>query len=290
MSLSNPRIIFGIHSLTPYARANRAPYGIMKVIGSAALALTADLEQLFAGSNKFAWAAESKTVNAELTVKIKQYPDFLFELFLGATVTAIAADAAGTVSELADVNGTSIVDAANGLASITVIGASKANLKFGHYLLIATAAGTADLYLLSDVDIQRGVDAVYSDDLLKIGSIDISAATDAQANLGLSFTKVGTPAFTVGDTAKFTVAPPSQSGADIVVGAAGTTFPAFGAMIVAQKRATGEIFTIDAFNVVANGLPISLEEQAFSQPEVKLACLYDSAQDAVFKMKAYNPA
>jgi hypothetical protein len=144
--------------------------------------------------------------------------------------------------------------------------------------------------LLSDVDIQRGVDAVYANDALKIGSIDISAATDAQANLGLSFTKVGTPAFTVGDTASFVVAPPSTSGADIVVGKAGTVFPAFGAMIVSQKRATGEIFTIKAYNVVADGMPIKMEENAFSQPEVKLACLYDQAQDAVFKIKAYLPA
>lgn len=289
MSLSNPRIIFGIHSITPYDRANGKPKGIMKVVGSASLNLSADLEQLFAGSNKFAWAAESKTVNAELSMKVKQYPDFLFELFLGASVTTIAADAAGTVSDFSNIKGSTVKDATNGLTSVVVTTA--ANLKFGNYLLVATAAGTADLFLLSDIDILRGVDAVYSSDLLKIGTIDISVASDNQGTTnGLTFTKVGTPAFTVGDSAQFTVAPPSQSGADIIVGQAGTTFPAFGALIVAQKRATGEIFTIKAFNVVANGLPIAMEENAFSQPEVKLACLYDATQDAVFRMKAYNPA
>lgn len=288
MTLSAPRILFGIHSITPYRRSTGKPYGIMKVVGSASLGLSADLEQLFAGSNKFAWAAESKTVNAELTIKVKEYPDFLFELFLGASTTANAADAAGTVSGYANVNGSTIKDAVNGLSSISVTTA--ANLKFGHYVLVATAAGTADIYLLSDVDIQRGVDAVYSNDALKIGSLDISAGNDNQgATIGLTFTKAGTPAFTVGDTAEFDVAPPSAASSEIVIGAAGASFPAFGAIIVAQKRATGEIFSIRAFNVVAGGLPIALEEQAFSQPEVKLNCLYDQAQDCVFKMKAYLP-
>jgi hypothetical protein len=96
MALGNPRIIFGVHSISPYNRTTKMPYGILKVIGSANLALTSDIEQLFAGSNKFAWAAEAKTVNAELTAKVKAYPGFLFELFLGATVTDSGVDSSGS--------------------------------------------------------------------------------------------------------------------------------------------------------------------------------------------------
>ncbi len=62
--LSAPRILYGVHSISPYSRTDGTPYGILKVIGSANLALTSALEQLYAGSNKFAWAAENKTVNA----------------------------------------------------------------------------------------------------------------------------------------------------------------------------------------------------------------------------------
>jgi len=293
MSLSNPRIIFGLHSITPVRRSDGLPYGIMKVVGSAAIGLTSDLEQLFAGSNKFAWAAESKTINSEVSMKVKQYPNFLFELFLGATVTATNSDSTGIISEFANLSGSSIKSASNGISGIAIGSGNKGQLKAGRYLLVATAAGTADLYLLSDVDILRGTDGDYTNDTLKIGSIDVSSATDTSlsAAWGLEFTKVGTPAFTVGDTAEFVVAPPAATGgADIDIGKAGATIPAFAAYIVAQKRATGEIFTIMAWNVVANGLPISLEENAFSQPEVKLIALYDSTRNSVFKIKAYNPS
>lgn len=290
MSLSQPRIIYGIHAITPYKRSDHTPYGIMKVIGSADLTLSTTLEKLFAGSNKFAWAAEAKTIDSELKMKVKQYPDFLFQLFIGATVTTNSPDSSGTVSGLANVKGTSVFDVTNGLASVTVVSASKANLSFGRYVLVATGAGTADLYLLHDVDAARGVAKPYLNDQLKIGTIDISSATDDDGTLnGLSFTKVGTPAFVTGDTAEFDVAPPSSASSDIIVGASTTQFSAFGTKVVAQKRSTGEIFDIEAYNCVADGLPITMNENAYSQPEVKLACLYDSVKDAVFKIKACTP-
>jgi hypothetical protein len=290
MSLSANRIIFGIHSMCPYSRTTGQPYGIMKVIGSASLALTAELEQLFAGSNKFAWAAEAKTVNAELSIKLKEYPNFLFELFLGAQVTANGAEANGSVSGSANVKGTSIINGTNGI-TVGLDSGSGANLKYGKYILVATGPAAADVYLLSDVDMLRGADVSYINDNLKIGSIDVSSATqDDGATTGLSYVKNGTPAFVTGDTAEFYVRPPNSSSADIVVGAASTVFPAFGAKIVAQKRATGEIFDMEIFNMVANGMPVALEENAFSQPEIKVACLYDSSKDAVARMKAYTPA
>jgi hypothetical protein len=290
MSLSSPRILFGIHSICPFSRTTGQPYGLAKCVGSASLALTSDLEQLFAGSNKFAWAAEAKTVNSELTMKLKEYPNFLFELFLGATVTDNAPAASGDVSTAVNVLGTSVINVTNGLG-VTLDSGSKANLKYGKYVLVATGTAAADIYLLSDIDMLRGADLTYINDTLKVGTIDVSSATqDNGAVDGLSFVKNGTPAFTTGDTAEFYVRPPSSDSADIVIGKASTVFPAFGAYIVAQKRSDGSIFDIEVYNAVANGMPIPLEEQAFSQPEVKLACLYDSAKDAVAKLKHYIPA
>lgn len=58
MALSENRIVFGIHSMIPRRRTSTnqdgLPFGILKVIGGGTLALTADFEDLFAGSNKFA--------------------------------------------------------------------------------------------------------------------------------------------------------------------------------------------------------------------------------------------
>lgn len=293
MSLSNPRIIFGVHSITPYNRTTKEPYGILKVIGSANIALTSDLEQLFGGSSKYAWAAESKTVNTELTAKVKAYPDFLFSLFLGSTVTTAGVDTAGAVTALTNQNGTSLQHATTGIASIAVKAAQKANLKFGKYLLKVLTSTTVGLYALSDIDNARGTDIVYTNDTLLVTltiATITSGGTIAMDAVGLELTGgSGTIGMTVGDTATFQVLPPSTSSTSIVVGASTDSLPNFGAVFLSQKRATGEMFEVDAHNVVAGGLPISFEEMAFSQPELKMTCLYDSALDRVFSIRHILP-
>lgn len=292
MSLADPRIIYGIHSISPYSRTDGMPYGILKVIGSAALALTSDLEQLYAGSNKYAWAAENKTVSTELTAKVKAYPGFLFQLFLGATVTDAGADTSGTTSTLTNKYGSSML-AATGLASVGVLSASKANLKFGKYVIKATTSTAFKIYLLSDIDISRGTDGAYVDDTLEVATVTgvSTGANSDVADLGLRFVGgASATAFVVGDTATFEVLPPSSKSSSIVVGKSTDTFPSFGALLLAQKRATGEMFEIDAHNCVGGGLPISLEENAFSQPELKMSCLYDSALDRVFTIRHIFPS
>lgn len=294
MSLSQPRIIYGIHSISPYSRSTGLPYGTLKVIGSANLALNSDLEQLFAGSNKFAWAAENKTVSTELTAKVKAYPGFLFSLFLGATVSDVGVDTAGTVSALTNKNGTSLQHATTGIASIAVKTAQKANLKFGKYVLKVLTSTTVGVYLLSDIDISRGTDVVFTDDTLLVTltiSTITSGGTIAMDNLGLELTGgSGTIGMTVGDTATFEVLPPSTKSSSIIVGQSTDTFPAFGALLLAQKRATDEMFEIDAHNCVGGGLPINLEENAFSQPELKMTCLYDAALNRVFTIRHIQPS
>lgn len=296
MSLSDPRIVYGVHSISPYNRSTKLPYGILKVIGSANLALNSDLEQLFAGSNKFAWAAENKTVSTELKAKVKAYPGFLFSLFLGATVTDASADTAGTVSVLTNQNGTSLKSATTGIASVGVKSASKANLKFGKYILKVLSATTVGVYLLSDIDISRGTSVSFTDDTLALtlvgGVVTITSATGTDiADLGLTLTGgSGTIGMTIGDTASFEVLPPSTKSSSIVVGQSTDTFPNFGALLLSQKRATGEMFEIDAHNCVGGGLPINFDENAFSQPELKMTCLYDSTLNRVFTIRHILPS
>lgn len=294
MALSNPRIVYGIHSISPYSRSNGLPYGMLKVIGSANLALSSDIEQLYAGSNKYSWAAENKQISTELTAKVKAYPGFLFSLFLGATVTDAGVDTAGTTSTLTNKYGTSLVSATTGIATVSVLAASKANLKFGKYVVKVLTATTVGIYLLSDIDGGRGTDMTYTDDtlLLTLSTVTIASGADTNvADLGIKFAGgSGTIAMTAGDTATFEVLPPSTKSSSIVVGKSTDVIPAFGALLLAQTRATGEMFEIDAHNCVGGGLPISLEEQAFSQPELKMSCLYDSSLDRVFTIRTIEPS
>lgn len=290
MALSQDRILFGIHSFTPRRISDKMPYGILKVIGSADIALSADQELLYAGSNKFPWASEAKTISTEIKAKVKSYPGFLFELFLGATVTDVGIDAAGVVSALTNGLGTSIFSATTGVASAIVIPVTgAANLKYGKYVLKATSTTAVKLYALEDINFNRGTSATFVDDTLEVTgphTITTAGNTDIAA-FGLRLTGgSGAIALVVGDTAFFEVVPPSTKSSTVIVGKSTTSLPNFGAVFLAQKRATNEVFEIEAFNVVAGGLPISLAELAFSQPEVKMTALYSSADDAVFKIRS----
>lgn len=290
MALSNPRIIYGVHSLSPYSRTDKLPYGILKVIGSASIALSSDQELLYAGSNKFPWAAEGKTISTEFTAKVKAYPDFLFSLFLGATVTSNTAEAGGSTTTLTNFKGTSIKSASNGISGVAVIPSTgAANLKFGKYVVKATGAAAVKIYKLSDID-KRGTSDTYVDDTLEVATIaTVAVGSNDVAALGLRFTGIGTMAFVAGDTATFEVRSPNTASTDIIVGQAGTSLPNFGCILLAQKRATGEMFEIDAPNCVGAGLPMSFEEQAFSQPELKMTMLYDSAEDKVMSLRHIQP-
>lgn len=296
MGLGTPRILYGIHSISPYSQSSGVPYGILKVIGSANLALSSSIKELFAGSNKFSWTAETATIATSLTAKVKAYPGFLFQLFLGASSVDNAAETGGSVSALVNVLGTSVMKATTGVATLAVDSANKANLKFGQYVLKALTTNTLAIFLTSDVDSGRGVAVPYTDDSLKltvaVGTITIATTVDEDlTDLGLTLTGGSSAtAFVVGDTAEFSVRPPNTGSSDIIVGASTTTFQSFGMDMLAQKRTTQEMFEIRAHYVLGAGLPISLSEMAFSEPEIKMSCLYYAPLDRVFTIRGINPS
>lgn len=291
--LSNPRILFGVHSISPYNRADKTPYGILKVIGSASLSLSAAIDTLYGGSNKFPWAAESKTISSSLSCKVKAYPGFLFSLFLGGSVTDNAAEPTASVTALLNFKGTSVLSATTGIASVSVKSGSELNVKFSKFLIVAASASTVNVYAYSDEDFPRGTALVYQNDALKItaSALTIVASTDVDIpNTGLKLTGgSGTIGMTTGDTAYFSSRPENSFSSDIIIGAASTALPAFGAVMVAQKRSSGEMFEVEAFNVIGSGFPLNMDEFAFSNTELKMECLYDSVQDAVFKIRHVIP-
>lgn len=190
MALSNIRYVYGVHSFAPYSRTTGEFYGIARVLGGSSVSLSGELVKLNGGSNKYPWAVEDSTITAEIALKVKQYEDFMFELFLGKAPTAVAADSAGTVSSIVDKYGTSVV-ASTGLASVSVIPTTgAADLKFGKYVVKAASATTIDVYVSSNIDFARGSDADYQNDLLKVTVSPVTITTGGNtdiANLGLRF-------------------------------------------------------------------------------------------------------
>lgn len=289
MSLSNPRVVFGVHSVSPYNRTTGMFYGILRVLGSSSLSLSGDLIELNGGSSKYPWAVEDGLIKAEMSLKVKEYPDFLFELFLGKAPTAVGADTAGVVSAITDKSGASVVDASTGIATVIVIPSTgAANLKFGKYVVKAVSATTVDIYHSTNIDHARGTAADYSTDGLKVAAAQTvtSGGNTDIASLGLRITGgSGTIGMTTGDTATFEVIPPTSKSMSVTIGANSDVFPEFGAILMAKKSGSLEVFEIDALRCKGVGLPLGFDENAFSEAEVKVKCFYDSAQNAVFKIR-----
>lgn len=291
MSLSQPRSFFGIHSVSFYNRQTWAFYGILKVLKDSSLSLSAEAVELTGGSQKFPYAVEDGAISAEMSLKTGQFEDFMFELFFGqAPTTDIDGSTTGTVSTPIERVGTSVIDGTNGISTIVATSGDEADLKFGSYVLKATGAGTADLFIGSDVDFGRGTDQTYVNDLLKIESINVASATHVSAITGLTFTKVGTPAFVVGDVATFYVMPVSNKTSVVKVGAASAqTMPEFGALIMGAKRSNGEMVEVDLFRCKASGMPLPFAQNAFAETELKAKAFYDADRDGVFEVHHVTP-
>lgn len=290
MSLSENRIAFGIHSMCPYSRTDGLPYGILKVLGGGTLSLSAEYEDLFGGSNKFAWASEPKTISSEFSAVVKSMPDFLFELYLGASVTTTAASATGTVAGFANKLGTSVFDATTGIATATVKSGSDADLKGGLYVVKAASTTTVDVYALTDLEFLNGTDLTFVNDALKITSapLSITASTAVEIpSTGVELTGgSGTIGMTASDTAIFYVSAAHGGISSIKIGAAASQFAEHGMLTLGQKRSNGDIFEIEIYKAVGAGFPIAMEETVFAIPELTIKLLYDSALDAVAQIRA----
>lgn len=289
MALGNPRHFFGVHSWTPYNRTTGVPYGIVKVLQGASLSLTGELVKLTGGSNRYPWAIEDGLVTAEMSCKVSEYPDFLFELFLGKAPTLNAAETSGSVGTITNKYGTSVVNASTGIASAAVIATTgPANLKFTRFLVKAVSATTVDIYALSDVDFLRGTDGSYTGNALKVlaaqsvtSGMDTSFATYGFKIAGGS----GTIGMTTGDTAYIDIRPINTESMDVQIGNTGSTNAEFGAIVMAQKRGDGSMLEIDLFRCKGAGLPLGFDAFKFSEAEIKVEAFYDSTQDGVFKLR-----
>ena len=289
MGLSQPRVIFGIHSVTFYNPQNGIPYGMLQVLGNGTFEMTGEQIKLKGGSNKFDWDVEDGNIEANLNITLKEYPDYLIALFLGKTPTKIAASAVGTVSTLKNKKGTSIMNATNGISAVAATTGSEANLKFAKYTIIATDPNSVDVYASTNVDFANGTDGDFLDDSLKIGTIDVTVGAIPLAVFGLTFTGVGTPAFVVGDTATFEVLPPHQGSSEAIIGGLSDAFPKFGALIVTQKLASGEMFEIDCPNCKGSGLNLGGAEKAFTETPITAAVAYDAGLGGIAKIRACKP-
>jgi len=289
MALSNPRSFFGVHSVTPYNTSTKEYYGTLKVLGSSSLNFSGELVALNGGSSKFPYHVEDGLITAEIALTFREYPDFVFELFLGKAVTTTSAQTSGSVTALANGKGTSVLQASTGIASVGLKSGSSADVKFAQYVVKAASTTTVDVYAATDIDFARGTDATYQNDLLKITAtaLTITASTAVEIpGTGLELTGgSGTIGMTAGDTAYFSSKPINSASVDVVIGGGSDSFPEFGAIVLAKQRGNGQMAEFDLYRCKAVGLPIGLEENTWSEASVTAQAFFDSTRDGVFSMR-----
>ena len=287
------RINYGIHSIVPFSITDGKPFGVFKVIGGGTMTLTSEFEELFGGSNKFAFAVEAKTISTEWTATVKSFPDFMFELFLGATVVTTAASSSGTVSDFANILNTTVLDATTGIATVTAKSGSTVDLKDGIYIVEAVSATTVDIFALTDIEFNKlgAVNTLeYLNEDLRINASPLAivqAAATEIVGLGVEMTGgSGVIALVTGDTARFSVRSAHNGVSEITIGASGTTFPEHKQLALGAKRANGDTFEMELFKVIGSGLPIPFEEQTFGIPELAMKLIYDENEDKVAVIRA----
>ena len=288
MPLTQPRVTFGVHSFTAYKRADGMPYGPqLRVLQGSTFNLEGNNVELFGGSNRFAWAEEEGDTNASFEFSVSEYPSWLFEVFGGKAPTVGAAEASGNVSSLANKKGSSMVAATGLLGTITV--ATAANLKFGKYVVQATASNAFKVYAMSDVDFGRGAALDFTNDTMEIAAftgVAGSGSTHAITGLGITFTTgASAAAFVTGDTAVFEIRPVNTINREVKIGGIADSLPEFSAVLYLQKRASGAVFECEVYRLKGSGISLGAERKAFGQNDYSALASYDSVENAVCKIR-----
>ncbi len=156
------------------------------------------------GADIDACTADIVDSNDPLTVTVKEFSDEALEN-IWRNASSESVNAAGAVTTLTNLTGTSAVDAATGMASIAATAAG-VGLKEGKYIVKVVSATTVDIYgytgfdtlNLADEETGKVNSAVYT-------IVDTGATVDV-TELAVTITSgSGTVLMVVDDTAEFTV-------------------------------------------------------------------------------------
>ena len=272
--LDAPVQSFGIHNIYFEDLLDPTYSAVAKIIGSAEVDFkTAQVDNV-GGSSVVPFASAPGKAASEIPIVIKQFDKqlvrFLTAYDAASVVETAAGEAGGSVSAIANLVGTSAVNATTGIASIAV--GTAADLRPGRYRVIATGAATVDLYV--DTDVAGGVEYQNSDLKINAASITIPGTSATVESEGIEFTGgSGTVALVTGDVAYFNVLPISTYLLETYLGKPGAFQREFRLKIV-SKCAGGRYVMTDLPRCVgsANMTPNFLEDE-FSTMEATIKVL-----------------
>jgi len=291
-SFPSTRYAFGIHSVGAVNRSTGKPYGMIATVGDASINVEASSVDLRGGSILAARATEQTEADYNASYTAKSWPDWMFTVNFGATITKIGASATdGTISALVNYLNTTVFSATTGITTATLKATKAGDLKFGHYIVIAASASTVDVYTTSNFDFTRGADLFFENDEMEITATALSITTAGVTEIpgtGVELTGgSGTIALVVGDVAVFEVAPPHNGISDIQMGKQDALPPEHELWFFGKKRASGECMSIRCYKAQAvsgGSIPMSMSDFASTDFAIKL--LYDDTYGRVFDIRA----
>jgi hypothetical protein len=201
---------FGIHQATFKDLVNKDVWGTAFILDGAEPDFNQDLIDLRGGSSAFPWSSAPGEATGEIPITIKQYDKnvlrFLNPYIDGSQIENDTGESLGDVSAIENIEGTSVVDATTGIASIAADAGNESLLTYGSYIAVAVSSTTIDIYLDTNIDGKIS----YVDDTLKVTDTPITIpGTGGTATWnGVEFTGgSGAISMTIGDIAKFGVRP-----------------------------------------------------------------------------------
>lgn len=291
MTLSNSIKAFGLHQVTFIDRVTYDQF-TAKILGDFDADFTEENVPLYGGSSSYPWDNATGKAKSTITLTFKQYDLNTLKYLSGYNASTANytedtdGDAAGAISSLTNLVGTSVSNSTTGVAS----GAPKSaqNPIFGDYYLKATGAATLDVYLNNDLG-----GLTYQNDALKITSSAITVpgtgGTVDIPNANITLTGgSGAIAFTTGDMAKFSAKPINTYNYEYKGGAAGASKPEFTLMIFTEKLSTNQYRFLELPRVKANGVSFKMKEKDWATFESEMMVLQDETKGYAWRWGIYN--
>lgn len=287
MSLS-PRVQnFGFHNVVVYNPNTLETYGQADVVASVDVARTKELINQTGGSYADPTASELGAATVEGSLVFRQLEDWMPEVFMGNAATINAAETGGYVSTITNGNGTSLVDATTGIASIGIKAGSEAKLVTGKYFAKVISPITVQVYPLNSSGFYKER-VSYAGDNLAINTtpftITAGATTeivdDKAKPLGLELTGgSGIIAMTIGDTAEFEVRAINNGSYETSIGGLYEHTPEIGLIFNGGLASNGTTSMLQLYRCVATGIPFNMTEKAFLETTITFTPKADACND-----------
>jgi len=295
MAETQARGMFGVHDVRIYNRTTWASVAYFRILGTVTANFESEIIDLKGGSNNFIWDSAIGAFGSTISIVSKEVTSDIVTATLDSTTQEYGADSSGDIIDEANQVGTTCIDAAEGIATITVKTSGADELKEGWYRVVATAAATVDVYAMSSANFGRGTNEAFEDDDGKITpsalTIPAAGATVVVDNFGLKFTggSSASIAMTTGDSAIFYVQKPHGVGTfSSVIGNASLDFQDRG--LVISSETNGGIITMMRFpRVKIAGWAAPFEEKGFGEANITATVMHDSAENAIAIYRRSTP-